>query len=450
MGERDSRSDHVGHERGEMTTTLSFIIVLGVLVFVHELGHFLVAKALGVGVDRFSIGFPPKMFGFKYGETEYCISWIPLGGYVKLHGEDPSEPADPNDPRLYSSRPPRQRAGIVTAGPIMNLTLSFVLMPLVFIIGMNIPAFFESPVQVGWVVPDSVADVAGVKNGDLLIRLGNREIVNWEDLFEAAALVSGDEIPLEIDRTGEHFSVVVPVEELKSGNGLGVLPPLEPVIGSLTPGYPAVEAGLMEGDRILSVGGLPVSHWNEMAQIIHGSPGKSVTIEIDREGKHHTLTVMPRLEEKSGRGLVGISPENETISRRYPVLESISRGFKRNVELLGLTFKFIWDLLTFNTSLKLLGGPIMIFQVTGEVARAGISEFIAFMAFLSLQLGVLNLLPIPVLDGGHLLFLGLEGIKGRPLEPRFREMAQRIGFFLLLLLILVVSYNDILRILTSR
>jgi regulator of sigma E protease len=222
------------------------------------------------------------------------------------------------------------------------------------------------------------------------------------------------------------------------------------VIGSLTPGYPAVEAGLMEGDRILSVGGLPVSHWNEMAQIIHGSPGKSVTIEIDREGQHHTLTVMPRLEEKSGRGLVGISPENETISRRYPVLESISRGFKRNVELLGLTFKFIWDLLTFNTSLKLLGGPIMIFQVTGEVARAGVSEFIAFMAFLSLQLGVLNLLPIPVLDGGHLLFLGLEGIKGRPLEPRSREMAQRIGFFLLLLLILVVSYNDILRILTSR
>jgi regulator of sigma E protease len=197
-----------------MTTTLSFIIVLGVLVFVHELGHFLVAKSLGVGVDRFSIGFPPKMFGFKYGETEYCISWIPLGGYVKLHGEDPSEPADPNDSSLYSSRPPRQRAGIVAAGPIMNLTLSFVLMPLVFIIGMNIPAFFESPVQVGWVVPDSVADVAGVKNGDLLIRLGSKEIVNWEDLFEAAALVSGDEISLEIDRTGEHFSVVVSVEEL--------------------------------------------------------------------------------------------------------------------------------------------------------------------------------------------------------------------------------------------
>ncbi len=450
MGERDSRSDHVNHERGEMTTTLSFIIVLGVLVFVHELGHFLVAKATGVGVDRFSIGFPPKMVGFRYGETEYCISWIPLGGYVKLHGADPDEPADPGDVRMYSSRTPRQRAGIVAAGPIMNLAFSFILMPIVFMIGMNLPAFFESPVQVAWVVPDSIADAAGVENGDLLIQLGSREIANWEDLFEAAALASGDEIPLKINRNGEHFSVVVPVEELKSGNGLGVLPPLVPVIGSLTPGYPAVEAGLMEGDRILSVGGLPVSHWNEMAQIIHGSPGKSVTIEVDRDGTHQTLTVIPRLDEKSGRGLVGISPENETISRRYPVIESISIGFKRNVELLGLTFKFLWDLLTFNTSLKLLGGPIMICQVTGEVARAGISEFIAFMAFLSLQLGILNLLPIPVLDGGHLLFLGLEGIKGRPLEPRSREMAQRIGFFLLLLLILVVSYNDILRILTGR
>ncbi len=433
-----------------MTTTLSFIIVLGVLVFVHELGHFLVAKALGVGVDRFSIGFPPKMFGFRYGETEYCISWIPLGGYVKLRGEDPGETVDPDDPSLYSTRPPHQRAGIVAAGPIMNLTLSFILMPLVFMIGMNIPAFFESPVQVAWVVPDSVADAAGIKKGDHLIRLENREINNWEELFEAAAIATSDEVPLVINRDGKRLSIVIPVEDLKNGNGLGILPPLEPVIGTLAPGYPAIKAGLKVGDRILSVGGLPVSHWNEMAQIIHGSPGKSVTIEVDRGGEHLSLTVVPRLDEKSEQGLVGISPDNETIARRFPFVESVKRGFKRNLELLGLTFKFIWDLVTFNTSLKLLGGPIMIFQVTGEVAKAGIPEFIAFMAFLSLQLGILNLLPIPVLDGGHLLFMGLEGIKGRPLEPRYREMAQKIGFFLLILLILVVSYNDILRILSGR
>jgi regulator of sigma E protease len=175
-----------------------------------------------------------------------------------------------------------------------------------------------------------------------------------------------------------------------------------------------------------------------------------VTIEVDRGGEHLSLAVVPQLDEKSERGLVGISPDNETIARRFGFVESVKRGFKRNLELLGLTFKFIWDLVTFNTSLKLLGGPIMIFQVTGEVAKAGIPEFIAFMAFLSLQLGILNLLPIPVLDGGHLLFMGLEGIKGRPLEPRYREMAQKIGFFLLILLILVVSYNDILRILSAR
>lgn len=433
-----------------MTTTLSFIIVLGVLVFVHELGHFLVAKALGVGVDRFSIGFPPKMFGFRYGETEYCISWIPLGGYVKLRGEDPGETVDPDDPSLFSTRPPRQRAGIVAAGPIMNLTLSFILMPLVFMIGMNIPAFFESPVQVAWVVPDSVADAAGIKKGDHLIRLENREITNWEELFEAAAIATSDEVPLVINRDGERLSIVIPVEDLKNGNGLGILPPLEPVIGTLAPGYPAIKAGLKVGDRILSVGGLPVSHWNEMAQIIHGSPGKSVTIEVDRGGEHLSLAVVPQLDEKSEQGLVGISPDNEMIARKFPFVESVKRGFKRNLELLGLTFKFIWDLVTFNTSLKLLGGPIMIFQVTGEVAKAGIPEFIAFMAFLSLQLGILNLLPIPVLDGGHLLFMGLEGIKGRPLEPRYREMAQKIGFFLLILLILVVSYNDILRILSGR
>lgn len=432
-----------------MTATVSFIIVLGILIFVHELGHFLVAKALRVGVDRFSIGFPPRMVGFRRGETEYCVSWIPLGGYIKLRGEDPEEMVDPDDPATYSSRPPRQRAGIVAAGPIMNLTLSFVLMPIAFMIGMNIPAFLDNPAKVGWVVPGSVADNAGITAGDVIETLGDKRVDDWEDLFEAA-VGAGGVMTSRVLRDGNVLEVELDLEKMSVSDGLGVLPPMEPVVGAVAPGYPAQKAGLRRGDRVLSVGGLPVSHWNEMARIIHGSPGKSVTIRLLRDGERHRLEVTPRMDEQSGRGLIGISPESRTVNRRYPVFEAVSRGFERNVDLLKLTFRFLLDLVTLKASIKMLGGPIMIFQVTGEAAKAGLAEFIAFMAFLSLQLGILNLLPIPVLDGGHLLFLGWEGIRGKPMDVRHREMAQRIGFLVLILLIIVVSYNDILRILSGR
>ena len=434
-----------------MTTVLSFIIVLGVLVLVHELGHFLVAKFLGVGVERFSIGYPPKMFGFRRGETEYCVSWIPLGGYVKMFGEAPGEEEKhTDDPKMFNGRPPLQRAGIILAGPLMNLVLAFVLMPVVFMIGMQIPVAMEQPVEIGWVLPDSPADNAGLQKGDRVVRFEDRDTKTWSEFLVFSSDLYGKEVPLDVLRNGEKISVVLDARSLKKGGHLGFMPPMDPVIGSLAPGYPAEEAGLLKGDRIVSVGGLPVSDWNEMALIIHNSPDKPITLQFERGGKALSVKVTPRNDPDSGRGLVGISPETETELRKFPLTEAIAKGFERNVQLLGMTFAFVGDLLTFKASIKMLGGPIMIFQVTGEAARTGLSEFIAFMAFLSLQLGILNLFPIPVLDGGHIFFLLVEGVIGRPVEPQYREMAQRVGFLLLILLILVVSYNDIARIFTQR
>jgi regulator of sigma E protease len=225
---------------------------------------------------------------------------------------------------------------------------------------------------------------------------------------------------------------------------------MEPTIGALTPGYPAQKAGVEKGDRILSLGQIPVSHWSEMARIIHASAGKALTLKVLRGKEELSLSVTPVLDEKTGRGLMGISPMSENVIRRFGPVEAVVMGFERNVELLGMTFSFVWDLVSGQSSIKNLGGPIMIFQVTGEAARAGMAQFLAFMAFLSLQLGVLNLLPIPVLDGGHLVFLTAEGILRRPLDLRTREMAQKVGFFLLILLIIVISYNDILRIFGGR
>jgi regulator of sigma E protease len=429
-----------------MITTISFIVVLGILVTVHELGHFLVAKALGMGVERFSIGFPPKMFGFTWGETEYCVSWIPLGGYVKLKGEAPDEVVeDPDDPSLFSTRPPHQRAGVIIAGPLMNLVLAFIIMPLVFMVGISMPSYLEDPPLVGWVEPGSSADNMGIVPGDLILALNGEETATWEQFFEKAALAGGKKYEIRLQGLAGIRTVSLDPAGSKD-DPLGFRPSMEPTIGTLTKGFPAQKAGVKPGDRILTIGQIPVSHWNEMARIIHASPGKALTLKVLRGQEEISLSVTPVLDEKTGNGLMGISPRSETITRRFGVIESVKHGYERNMELLGMTFSFVWDLVTGRSSIENLGGPIMIFQVTGEAARAGMAQFLGFMAFLSLQLGVLNLFPIPVLDGGHIVFLAAESIMGRPLELRTREIAQRVGFFLLITLIIVISYNDIVRI----
>jgi regulator of sigma E protease len=429
-----------------MTTTISFIIVLGILVTVHELGHFLVAKFLGIGVEKFSIGFPPRMFGFTKGETEYCISWIPLGGYVKLKGEGPEEIIeDPDDPALFSSRPPLQRAGVILAGPVMNLVLAFIIMPLVFMVGMAVPSYLDDPPVAGWVEPGSQVEKVGIIPGDLILDVNGEATATWEQFFEKASQAGDNKIEVQVKGSAGVRSVTFDLAEAEGGR-LGIQPPMEPTIGALTPGYPAQKAGVEKGDRILSLGQIPVNHWSQMARIIHASAGKALTLKILRGDEELSLSVTPVLDEKTGKGLMGISPMSESVVRRFGPVEAVTMGIERNLELLGMTFSFVWDLVTGQSSIKNLGGPIMIFQVTGEAARAGLAQFLAFMAFLSLQLGVLNLLPIPVLDGGHLVFLTAEGILRRPLELRTREMAQRIGFFLLITLIIVISYNDIIRI----
>jgi regulator of sigma E protease len=433
-----------------MTTVVSFIIVLGILVTVHELGHFLVAKAIGLGVERFSIGFPPKMFGFMIGETEYCVSWIPLGGYVKLKGEDPDEEAqkDVDNPKHFMSRPPHQRAAVTIAGPLMNLALAFLLMPMVFVMGTTIPTILDKPPVVGWIQPDSPADRAYINKGDRILNFDGEPVPTWGKLDRKIASAAG-KVDIVLDGPGGIRTVSLDIG-VKDEMDLGIYPQMDPVIGTLVPGFPAQKAGIHEGDRILALGGVPVSHFKEVARIIRASAGKSITFSIERDGGQRNIPVIPELDENTGYGRVGITSRMETTVQRFGIIEALKMGTAKNLELLGLTFSFIWDLVTLNSSIKNLGGPIMIFQVTGQAAKAGFAIFIEFMAFLSLQLGVLNLLPIPVLDGGQLVFLTIEGVKRKPLDLRTREMAQRVGLFLLLFLILVISYNDIVRILTAR
>jgi regulator of sigma E protease len=431
-----------------MTTFISFVIVLGVLIFIHELGHFLVAKFSGVGVEKFSLGFGPRIVGFTRGETEYRISLLPLGGYVKMVGESTGEEISEEDKRRsFSHKPVSVRAAIVAAGPAMNLVLAAVLIPVIFMIGMNIPAFLEKPSVIGYVVPGEPAYEAGLRPGDLIESVDGKETPKWEDLLAALALNPGKTIEIDARRASELVKTqITPGTSEDTGAGYGgMYPPMPAVISEVSPGYPAADAGLKPGDTILAVDGHSISHWAELEELIHKSGGKK-TFLIGRGEETLTFEITPKYNEEAKVHLVGISRKDEQVLRRYGFFESIEKGLSTAADMTVKLFVVLKGLVVGKYSLKTLGGPIMIAQVAGKAAATGLSELLYLVAFLSLQLGIINLFPIPVLDGGHILFFGIEAAKGRPLSEKFMTIAQQIGVVLLIGLMVLVTYNDLFRI----
>lgn len=431
-----------------MTTLISFIIVLGILIFIHELGHFAVAKASGVGVERFSLGFGPKLVGVKMGETEYRISALPLGGYVKMVGEAPGEDVSPElRAKSFTHKPVWKRALIVAAGPAMNLVLAIALLPVIFLIGIQVPVYLEQPPTVGYVEQDKAAFQAGVKPGDLVTTIDGKKVDDWEDLLAELAINPSKSIELVVAREGETIKTTITPETSKqTGAGYaGMFPPMMPVIGEVASGYPAKEAGLASGDRILTINGVNISHWAELEDLIHKS-GKKLTIVVQREGKELTFEVMPKYNEEAKVHLIGVSRKDETKLRQYGFGESVSKGVSSGVEMTTKLFIVIKGLVVGDYSLKTLGGPIMIAQVAGKAAESGVADLLSLVAFLSLQLGIINLFPIPVLDGGHIVFFGMEAIKGSPLSEKFMTVAQQVGIALLVALMVLVTWNDLYRI----
>jgi len=498
-----------------MITLISFTIVIGILIFVHEFGHFIVAKRTGVEVQKFSLGFGPKLIGFKKGETHYMISAIPLGGYVKLKGENPDEPLT-NDPKEFGSRSVGVRWAIVSAGPLMNFLLTFILMPLVFIIGIQVPTYLEKKSIVQWVAENSPAMTAGFQVGDHILAVNGEEVENWKTFNTLTQTQLGKEIKVKIRRGNRiHEKMVTLHSESLSTTGIGLFHKMDAQIGGIVNGSPAQEAGLESGDLIKEIGDNKITHWVQMSEIIKKYPGEAVAFKIERDGKLLAFKITPaaridKIEEKSaayraglrvgdtiltinskgvsywkevllgkgfpqedrltfeiGRdgkkllttvksqdiqdigiklvGKIGIVPFEETVLKRFGILASLKEGFKQAIEMTGLTLWALGKLFTFKLSLKTLGGPIMIAKMTGTAAKLGLSSLLIFTAFLTLNLSILNLLPIPILDGGHLLFLLIELIMRRPLGTKKMEIAQKIGFALIILLLLTVTYNDILR-----
>jgi regulator of sigma E protease len=429
---------------------ISFIIVLGILIFAHELGHFIIAKKSGVGVLKFSLGFGPKIMGKKRGETEYQISAIPLGGYIKIIGENPEEEVSEEDRgRSFSEKPIRTRAAIIAFGPLMNMLLSFVLFCLVALIGFKIPAFMEAPPRVGWIEPDSPAQMAGLREGDLITRVNNRKVSTWEDLKFILTSNPNARLRLDIEREGIIVTrELVPEERGPFGGGYaGLQPEWPPIIKEIVKGDPADVGGLKKGDLVLAIDDEEMRHWIQMAMTIWNNPDKVLTFKVKRGQEILLFPIRPKAvkaEEKT-IGLIGISNPADVIVKQYGPLKAIVRGGSQTVELTKRTVTVLWRLLVRRISLRTVGGPILIFQMAGRVAKTGITDFMLLMASLSIALAIINILPIPVLDGGHLLFFGIEAIRRKPIGAKARDLAYRAGLVIIIMLMLIVFYIDITR-----
>lgn len=432
-----------------MATFISFIIVLGILIFVHEFGHFIVAKLARVGVLKFSLGLGPRVIGVKKGETEYLLSLFPFGGYVKMVGESPEEELrEEEKAKSFTHKPVSKRSLIVVAGPVMNLVLAFFLLPLIYIIGIQFPAYLEKKPVIGYVLKGSAAERSDIRRGDIVLSIDGKAIKDWEGLEMAIASNPGRPVDMVIKR-GEETLIKVFTPEVSTqrwGGVGGILPFIGPVVGGVAKGFPAEEAGIRVGDTILSIDGIGVDHWADLQQVLQGS-GEERTLLIRRGESSFEVKVKPRWSDEAKIYLIGVSPQYEMVIKRYGVLAAVIEGMKRMIDLTILTFIVLKKLLFGELSIKALGGPIMIAQVAGQAAESGLTVFLSLMASLSLQLGILNLLPIPILDGGYLVFFGLEALRGKPVSARKMEIAQQIGIALLVLLMVVVTYNDIIRLL---
>ncbi|HSJ24990.1 MAG TPA: RIP metalloprotease RseP [Longimicrobiales bacterium] len=460
-----------------LTTILATIVVLGVLIFVHELGHFMTAKWVDIEVPRFSIGFGPKVIGFTRGETEYVISALPLGGYVKMAGMEEMEhieggPVTVNDtvgddatqqrgeaahrPRDFESKSLAARTLVISAGVIMNLL--FAVVAFTFIAGVwGVPA--DAGTVLGGVteerLPEGAEALTAVEPGWDVARVNDTDVESWRDMTLALTRARAGETRMEF-RNAPALTFALPSGDEDRASLIAALEPrlaTPAVLAEVMANGPAAQAGLRNGDRILEAGGTPVETWQEFIAVIERSPGQPVRLAVDRNGERFATTVTPHDRELESGIRVGridvavpfLSPDMHLPRERLGAVGAVARGFNQTWEVTALTVDFLGGMITGRHSARNVGGPIMIGQMSGRFARAGAEAFLTFMAILSINLAILNLLPIPVLDGGHLVFLGIEAVRGRALSFEQRMKMTQVGFVFIILLMAWAIGNDLLR-----
>lgn len=422
------------------------------MIVIHELGHYWAARWFDIRVDTFSFGFGPRLFGFKKGETDFRVSAIPFGGYVRMAGEQPGD-ASADDPRSFQAKPRWQRLIVVFGGPFMNIVLAVAILA-----GLFMWRFPKQPTQdisgvVGVVLPDSPAARAGIQEGDRITALGGMQYPTWEDIMLKVIGNPGQPLRVTYDRGGiEKDTTLVP--DIDSRDGIGTAgwgEQMEIQVGNVDPGGAADRGGLRAGDLFVAINGQPIRSSQKIRDTVKASQGKPVEITVRRDGKERMVTITPiegELEgEKTKTWKIGIAMEPRFVFVQLGPIEAVRESVKSNIKSASLIYQFLQGIVERRMSPRSLEGPIRMAQISGEAAREGISSYLGLMAMVSLNLAIFNLLPIPILDGGSILLLLVEMIFRRDLSLQVKEAVLKFGFVFLLMVVMFVLYNDIRKVL---
>jgi regulator of sigma E protease len=424
-------------------TLLSFAFALGVIIVVHEAGHLLMAKAFGVRVMTFSVGFGKRLWGYQHGETEYRVSAVPLGGYVRLGGENP-EDVDPADPREFLNKPRWQRILVYLAGPAANIVLAIAVFAIVFMVGIEVMNLPDMPPLVGGVEAGTSAAQAGLKRGDLILSAKGESTDNWGDVALVLMGSPDQPVPLTVRRDGKTLRATVQpkrVPRYEVGDFAGLIPSVRPQVIKVMHGQPAEAAGFRPGDEIQSVDGRPVMDQQAFIDAVSPRPGQQIRVEVVRDGQPQLLTVVPRNEAGSGKIGVQIG-----FYQRFGPSRAVYEGARYSLQTVKQIFQILGRIFTRQLSAKsALAGPIEIAKQSGEAARIGFKYLLQLMGFISISIAVMNLMPIPILDGGQIFILMVEGVIRRDLSLRLKEIISQVGFVMILLLMFVVIWFDLMK-----
>ncbi|MGF1613162.1 MAG: RIP metalloprotease RseP [Gammaproteobacteria bacterium] len=446
-------------------TLFAFVIAIGVLVTIHEFGHFWVARKLGVKVLRFSVGFGPPLWSKRAAasETEYVIAAVPLGGYVKMLDEREGEVPEAEQHRAFNRKPLGARTAIVLAGPVFNFLFAVLAYWATFLIGVT-----GLKPLIGDVAPDSLADRAGIQVDQEIVAIDGREIRTWEAAVQSLMGEAMKQRTVELtlrDVEGQLSSTALDLEgialdDLSQGRFFETLgfqprrPKLAAVIGRVEANGPAAQAGLEAGDRIVAVGGKPVENWQMWVDTVRSHPGEAIDVEVERAGTSLRLVITPEpvASAQGATGRIGVevarirtAAPDYTVTEQYGVVAAFGRAWAKTYDVSILTLRMLWKMLRLEVSMENLSGPISIAQYAGATAKIGASEFLQFLAIVSVSLGILNLLPIPILDGGHLMYYCIELFTGRPVSETAQMIGQRVGLAMLFALMGLAFYNDVAR-----